>query len=142
VLQSIGSLQKKYSIGSFELLSKTAPIQALFLLILGPFVDYYLSGKLITDYKMSFGAFVSSPINSSWLYVLLRILYLFIKIVLDYSINLFSLTSAVMHSSFMFASCILQCEPVPLHRALFCRFLPSFRTHENSMCSNVGMAAI
>ncbi|XP_061354499.1 UDP-rhamnose/UDP-galactose transporter 3-like isoform X2 [Gastrolobium bilobum] len=54
--QSIGSLQKKYSIGSFELLSKTAPIQALFLLILGPFVDYYLSGKLITNYKMSSGA--------------------------------------------------------------------------------------
>ena len=66
VLQSIGSLQKKYLIGSFELLSKTAPIQALFLLTLGPFVDYYLSGKLITNYKMSFGAFVSSPINSSY----------------------------------------------------------------------------
>jgi hypothetical protein len=59
VLQSIGSLQKKYSIGSFELLSKTAPIQAIFLLFLGPFVDYYLSGKLITNYEMSSGAFVS-----------------------------------------------------------------------------------
>ncbi|KAF5741004.1 Nucleotide-sugar transporter family protein [Tripterygium wilfordii] len=54
--QSIGSLQKKYSIGSFELLSKTAPIQALSLLVLGPFVDYYLSGKFITTYKMSSGA--------------------------------------------------------------------------------------
>ncbi|KAF5739266.1 UDP-galactose transporter 2-like [Tripterygium wilfordii] len=53
---SIGSLQKKYSIGSFELLSKTAPIQALSLLVLGPFVDYYLSGKFITTYKMSSGA--------------------------------------------------------------------------------------
>ncbi|MED6150903.1 UDP-rhamnose/UDP-galactose transporter 2 [Stylosanthes scabra] len=53
---SIGSLQKKYSIGSFELLSKTAPIQALSLLILGPFIDYYLSGKLITDYNISTGA--------------------------------------------------------------------------------------
>ncbi|XP_061368433.1 UDP-rhamnose/UDP-galactose transporter 1-like isoform X1 [Gastrolobium bilobum] len=52
---SIGSLQKKYSIGSFELLSKTAPIQALSLLTLGPFIDYYLSGKLITNYKMSSG---------------------------------------------------------------------------------------
>ncbi|KAL9999717.1 hypothetical protein Hdeb2414_s0464g00899281 [Helianthus debilis subsp. tardiflorus] len=41
---SIGSLQKKYSIGAFELLSKTAPIQALSLLVLGPFIDYYLSG--------------------------------------------------------------------------------------------------
>ncbi|KAF4349394.1 hypothetical protein CsatB_007892 [Cannabis sativa] len=53
---TIGSLQKKYSIGSFELLSKTAPIQALSLLVLGPFIDYFLSGKLITSYKMSSGA--------------------------------------------------------------------------------------
>ncbi|KAE9620932.1 hypothetical protein Lal_00019421 [Lupinus albus] len=52
---SIGSLQKKYSIGSFELLSKTAPIQAVSLLVFGPFADYYLSGKLITNYKMSSG---------------------------------------------------------------------------------------
>ncbi|KAH7510815.1 UDP-rhamnose/UDP-galactose transporter 1 isoform X1 [Ziziphus jujuba] len=53
---TIGSLQKKYSIGSFELLSKTAPIQALSLLIFGPFIDYYLNGKFITNYKMSSGA--------------------------------------------------------------------------------------
>lgn len=53
---SIGSLQKKYSIGSFELLSKTAPIQALSLLLLGPFVDYSLGGKFILNYKISSGA--------------------------------------------------------------------------------------
>ncbi|KAL0016673.1 hypothetical protein SO802_003742 [Lithocarpus litseifolius] len=53
---TIGSLQKKYSIGSFELLSKTAPIQAASLLILGPFVDYILSDKFVTNYKMSTGA--------------------------------------------------------------------------------------
>ncbi|EEF52951.1 UDP-rhamnose/UDP-galactose transporter 2 [Ricinus communis] len=53
---TIGSLQKKYSIGSFELLSKTAPIQAISLLVLGPFVDYYLNGKFISTYKMSTGA--------------------------------------------------------------------------------------
>ncbi|CAL5383243.1 unnamed protein product [Camellia sinensis] len=53
---SIGSLQKKYSIGSFELLSKTAPIQALSLLLFGPFIDYYLSGKFIATYKLSSGA--------------------------------------------------------------------------------------
>ncbi|KAL4361933.1 hypothetical protein GQ457_04G004280 [Hibiscus cannabinus] len=50
---SIGSLQKKYSVGSFELLSQTAPIQALSLLLLGPFVDYYLTGKLLASYKFS-----------------------------------------------------------------------------------------
>ncbi|XVE66437.1 hypothetical protein DITRI_Ditri08aG0080000 [Diplodiscus trichospermus] len=54
---SIGSLQAKYSIGSFELLSQTAPIQALSLLLFGPFVDYYLSGKLLASYKFSSAAF-------------------------------------------------------------------------------------
>ncbi|OAY29029.1 UDP-rhamnose/UDP-galactose transporter 2 isoform X1 [Manihot esculenta] len=54
---SIGSLQKKYSVGSFELLSKTAPIQALSLLLTGPFIDYYLSGKLISNYALSSGGF-------------------------------------------------------------------------------------
>ncbi|XVE93018.1 hypothetical protein REPUB_Repub01dG0153700 [Reevesia pubescens] len=54
---SIGSLQTKYSIGSFELLSQTAPIQALSLLLLGPFVDYFLSGKLLASYKFSTAAF-------------------------------------------------------------------------------------
>lgn len=48
---SIGSLQKKYSVGSFELLSKTAPIQAGSLLVTGPFIDYYLTGKVILDYN-------------------------------------------------------------------------------------------
>ncbi|KAL7207145.1 hypothetical protein ACSBR2_019765 [Camellia fascicularis] len=54
---SIGSLQKKYSIGSFELLSKTAPIQALSLLLLGPLIDYYLTGKFISNYSLSSSAF-------------------------------------------------------------------------------------
>ncbi|XP_050228875.1 UDP-rhamnose/UDP-galactose transporter 3-like [Mercurialis annua] len=55
---SIGSLQTKYSIGSFELLSKTAPIQALSLLVTGPFVDYCLTGKLVSDYAFSPAAFI------------------------------------------------------------------------------------
>lgn len=58
--QSIGSLQKKYSVGSFELLSKTAPLQALSLLVVGPVIDYYLTGKLLSNYKLSSGAFVSA----------------------------------------------------------------------------------
>lgn len=64
LMQSIGSLQKKYSIGSFELLSKTAPIQAGSLLVLGPIIDYYLSGNLILDYKFTSGAMVSMNINA------------------------------------------------------------------------------
>lgn len=55
---TIGSLQKKYSIGSFELLSKTAPIQACSLVVLGPFIDYLLNGKFIANYKFSSGALI------------------------------------------------------------------------------------
>ncbi|KAK1293263.1 UDP-galactose transporter 2 [Acorus calamus] len=53
---TIGSFQKKYSIGSFELLSKTAPIQAVSLLIFGPFADYYLKGRVLTSYQFTVGA--------------------------------------------------------------------------------------
>ncbi|XP_021811268.1 UDP-rhamnose/UDP-galactose transporter 2-like [Prunus avium] len=56
--QLIGSLQKKYSIGSFELLTKTTPMQALSLLFLSPFIDFYLTGKLLSNYKFSSGAFI------------------------------------------------------------------------------------
>ncbi|PPR84908.1 hypothetical protein GOBAR_AA35801 [Gossypium barbadense] len=55
--KSIGSLQKKYAIGSFELLSQTAPIQAVSLLLLGPFVDYFLTGNLLPTYHLSSAAF-------------------------------------------------------------------------------------
>ncbi|KAG6467302.1 hypothetical protein ZIOFF_074859 [Zingiber officinale] len=55
---TIGSLQKKYDIGSFELLSKTAPIQAISLLLFGPTADYYLNGHLIFKYHYSIGAFL------------------------------------------------------------------------------------
>ena len=61
--QTIGSFQKKYNIGSFELLSKTAPIQALSLVILGPFVDYYLNGRSLLNYPFSGGATVSYPVT-------------------------------------------------------------------------------
>ncbi|KAL0925970.1 hypothetical protein M5K25_004350 [Dendrobium thyrsiflorum] len=53
---TIGSFQKKYSIGSFELLSKTAPIQAASLLVLGPFMDFCLNGQSILKYHFSTGA--------------------------------------------------------------------------------------
>ncbi|CAL9124543.1 unnamed protein product [Musa acuminata var. zebrina] len=55
---SIGSLQKKYAIGSFELLSKTAPMQALSLVFLGPIIDYCLNGKSILKYEFSPGAII------------------------------------------------------------------------------------
>eukprot|EP01018_Ginkgo_biloba_P012293 Gb_07245 [translate_table: standard] len=53
---TIGSLQKKHNVGSFELLSKTAPIQAASLLLLGPFIDYYLNGRNLLHYQFTMGA--------------------------------------------------------------------------------------
>ncbi|KAH7434430.1 hypothetical protein KP509_06G017400 [Ceratopteris richardii] len=52
----IGSFQSKYNVGSFELLSKTAPLQAASLLCLGPFVDYILNGRNILYYQFSWGS--------------------------------------------------------------------------------------
>lgn len=52
----IGSFQKKFSIGSFELLSKTAPIQAGSLLLVGPFCDYILNGRNLLNYHFSPGS--------------------------------------------------------------------------------------
>ncbi|GAB2279311.1 UDP-rhamnose/UDP-galactose transporter 6 [Dionaea muscipula] len=44
-------LQQKYSIGSFNLLGHTAPVQALFLLIVGPFLDCLLTNKRVDAYN-------------------------------------------------------------------------------------------
>lgn len=60
LFQTIGSFQKKYNIGSFELLSKTAPVQAISLVLVGPIADYYLNHHLLMEYHYSSGAIVSS----------------------------------------------------------------------------------
>lgn len=141
-VQSIGSLQKKYSIGSFELLSKTAPIQACSLLVLGPFCDYYLSGNLLLDYKYTYGAIVS--INQSsfprlwcifdWSFYAL---HNFMR-----SDHECVALSAVLYTPVMFASCVLQCESVSLHWAILCSFLPGSRPHEDRVCLDFGLAAL
>ncbi|MQM19451.1 hypothetical protein Taro_052456 [Colocasia esculenta] len=43
-------LQRKYSLGSFNLLGHTAPVQAASLLLVGPFVDYWLTTKRVDAY--------------------------------------------------------------------------------------------
>ncbi|XP_057864544.1 UDP-rhamnose/UDP-galactose transporter 6 isoform X2 [Cryptomeria japonica] len=43
-------LQKKYALGSFDLLGHTAPLQAATLLIVGPFLDYWLAEKRVDLY--------------------------------------------------------------------------------------------
>ncbi|GJP40505.1 hypothetical protein CLOM_g181 [Closterium sp. NIES-68] len=52
----IGSLQTKYSIGSFDLLSQTAPIQAALLLLLGPVIDFFLTSHSILKYQLTWGS--------------------------------------------------------------------------------------
>ncbi|XP_062149091.1 UDP-rhamnose/UDP-galactose transporter 6 [Alnus glutinosa] len=47
-------LQRNYSLGSFNLLGHTAPAQALSLLVVGPFLDYQLTGKKVYAYDYSF----------------------------------------------------------------------------------------
>lgn len=47
-------LQRKYNLGSFNLLGHTAPAQAASLLLLGPFVDYWLTSKRVDAYNYGF----------------------------------------------------------------------------------------
>lgn len=53
VLQYVHYLQRKYSLGSFNLLGHTAPVQAGSLLLLGPFVDYWLTAKRVDAFDYS-----------------------------------------------------------------------------------------
>lgn len=78
LLQYIGALQKKHNCGSFELLSKTAPIQAASLLVLGPYLDYLLNGRNLFHYNFTGGAIVS----------LLTVLAFFYCSALNMSLNL------------------------------------------------------
>ncbi|KAL3818830.1 hypothetical protein ACJIZ3_004735 [Penstemon smallii] len=47
-------LQRKHSIGSFNLLGHTAPPQAVSLLLVGPFMDYWLTNKRVDSYNYAF----------------------------------------------------------------------------------------
>lgn len=49
----VHSLQKKYSLGSFDLLSHTAPVQAASLLCTGPIIDFWLTSKKVYQYDFS-----------------------------------------------------------------------------------------
>ncbi|KAG7983007.1 hypothetical protein I3843_04G082200 [Carya illinoinensis] len=46
-------LQRNYSLGSFNLLGHTAPAQAASLLVVGPFLDYWLTGERVHAYGYS-----------------------------------------------------------------------------------------
>ena len=53
-LQYVHYLQRKYSLGSFNLLAHTAPVQAASLLLVGPFLDYWLTNQRVDAFNFSF----------------------------------------------------------------------------------------
>ncbi|CAI7884596.1 unnamed protein product [Closterium sp. NIES-54] len=55
-LQLIGWLQDHYATSSFDLLSQTAPLQALLLLLIGPPLDFYLTSRSLLAFHFSPGA--------------------------------------------------------------------------------------
>ncbi|KAF8047696.1 hypothetical protein N665_2867s0005 [Sinapis alba] len=52
-------LQRKYSLSSFNLLGHTAPAQAATLLVVGPFLDYWLTEKRVDMYDYNLVSVVS-----------------------------------------------------------------------------------
>ncbi|CAI5474318.1 unnamed protein product [Closterium sp. Yama58-4] len=53
---SVGELQQRYALGSFDLLIQTAPLQAASLLLLGPAVDFLLTGHSVIHYTLTASA--------------------------------------------------------------------------------------
>jgi solute carrier family 35 protein E3 len=49
----VSRLQSEYSIGSNDLLGRTAPLMAVAMLTIGPFLDQLLTGSFITEYYWS-----------------------------------------------------------------------------------------
>ncbi|XP_054782513.1 UDP-rhamnose/UDP-galactose transporter 6 isoform X1 [Prosopis cineraria] len=54
--QYVHFLQRKYSLSSFNLLGHTAPAQAGTLLLLGPFLDYWLTNARVDKYNYNIGS--------------------------------------------------------------------------------------
>ena len=59
-MQYVHYLQRKYSLSSFNLLGHTAPAQAATLLVVGPFLDYWLTEKRVDMYDYNLVSVVSS----------------------------------------------------------------------------------
>lgn len=59
-MQYVHYLQRKYSLSSFNLLGHTAPAQAATLLVVGPFLDYWLTEKRVDMYDYNLVSVVSA----------------------------------------------------------------------------------
>ena len=55
-------LKRKYLLSSFNLLGHTTPIQAGSLLLVGPFLDYWLTEKRVNMFKYDISSMVSKSI--------------------------------------------------------------------------------
>lgn len=62
-VQYVHYLQRNYSLGSFNLLGHTAPVQAGSLLLVGPFVDYWLTDKRVDAYNYTLTSVVSVSVS-------------------------------------------------------------------------------
>ncbi|CAI7857323.1 unnamed protein product [Closterium sp. NIES-54] len=61
----VGELQRKHNVGSFDLLRQTAPIQAVTLVVVGPFLDYLLTSQNLLEFPVTSNAAVSVKIAST-----------------------------------------------------------------------------
>ncbi|CAI5514402.1 unnamed protein product [Closterium sp. Naga37s-1] len=52
----VGELQRKHNVGSFDLLRQTAPIQAVTLVVVGPFLDYLLTSQNLLEFPVTSNA--------------------------------------------------------------------------------------
>lgn len=119
ILQYVHYLQRKYSLSSFNLLGHTAPAQAASLMLLGPFLDYWMTNKRVDAYDYNIVSVVSASFSISW----------YRQIVMNY---VFILCYADVHRTIMHHSSRNQPEPIHMHRAIHCSFIPSNRAHEDN----------
>lgn len=93
MLQYVHHLQRKYSLGSFNLLGHTAPAQAASLLVLGPFVDFWLTNKRVDTFNYTSIVTVSDAYSGSVLLIssqncFMRNLYISVQLLFFSGISL------------------------------------------------------
>ncbi|XP_024376113.1 UDP-rhamnose/UDP-galactose transporter 3 isoform X2 [Physcomitrium patens] len=138
----IGALQKKHSCGSFELLSKTAPIQAASLLLIGPFVDYMLIGENLLSYSYSTGA-IESTGQEHIARLDTNTFFLFLWWCWFFFLSLFiSLFYTALHIVIVHTCCFLQCESILVHWKILSCDIPGVGTHEDCVRAALGMGSL
>ncbi|XP_039158087.1 UDP-rhamnose/UDP-galactose transporter 5 isoform X2 [Eucalyptus grandis] len=115
-------LQRKYSIGSFNLLGHTAPVQATSLLIVGPFLDYMFTGEKVYAYQYSTTSVSYWRKLNGFIKMCMKMILLPLQGILD---------RLLYHSSGY------QPQSVHLHRQVHSRVFPSDWSHEDHTCPDL-----